>query len=188
MRINISNKIDITKIFTKHFDTLRNANEVDSKVADETNINKNGKKLYRNDVLTFFIIPIIPAIILIALDVPLSEKATNVIISTLSILIGLLFNVVVILFDIIKRDSKNRIKNLVLEETHSNISYIILISIIIIGFTLLSFIDVIHLQIFIYGLIYYSLTHYLLTVLMILKRIFNLFDNELKDIQKENSN
>lgn len=162
-------KIDISKIVKNHFATLQNANT---------------KRAAFDDYLTFLIIPLIVTGILLWFNVYLSDSAINIIISTLSILVGLLFNVVVLIFDIIKRDSTNKIKNIVLKQILSNIAYTILISIVTIILTLLTFINNCCTKIIFNALIYLILTNFTLTVLMILKRMFHLFHTELDELDE----
>lgn len=167
--MKILDKINIAKIVSRHVGTLKNYNT---------------EKLGFDDLLTFIIFPLIGTSLLLYYKIELNDKATNIIITTLSILVGLLFNVIVIIFDIIKRDSSKKVKNKLLEELLTNISYSILVSIFVIVFTLLTYIDnEVSKKIFT-GIVYFLIGNYFLTVLMILKRMFQLFDNELKEIEK----
>lgn len=167
--MKILEKINVAKIISKHIGTLKNYN---------TN------KLGFDDFITFIFIPLIVTGLLIYFDIGLSDRATNIIITTLSILVGLLFNVIVIIFDIIKRDSTKKIKNKLLEELLTNISYSILLSIFIIVFTLLTYINNELSNTIFTGIVYFLIGNYFLTVLMILKRMYQLFDNELKEIER----
>jgi len=167
--MKLLDKINITKIIKKHIKTLKNYKT---------------EKLGFDDLLTFIIFPLVGTSILLYFDIGLNDKATNIIITTLSILVGLLFNVIVIIFDIVKRDSTLRIKNKLLEELLTNISYSILLSLFIIAFTLLTYIENdLSKQIFT-GVVYFLIGNYFMTVLMILKRMYQLFDNELKEIEE----
>ena len=168
--MKVFEKINILKIIKNHLKTL---------------VNDNDKKPDFSDWLVFLLIPLFSAGVLTYFDVKLSDKLTNLVITTLSILVGLLFNVVVILFDIIKRDNSKNLKNRLLEEILTNISYSIFISLIIIFFTVLSFFDnYIWLKIMLF-ITYFLLTHFSLTILMILKRVYTLFINEIDEIAKK---
>jgi hypothetical protein len=167
--MKILEKINVGKIIFKHIETLKNYN---------TN------KLGFDDFITFILLPLIGTGLLIYFDIGLNDRATNIIITTLSILVGLLFNVIVIIFDIIKRDSTKKIKNKLLEELLTNISYSILLSILIIVFTLLTYINNELSKTIFTGIVYFLIGNYFLTVLMVLKRMYQLFDNELKEIGK----
>lgn len=162
-------KIDISKIVENHFATLQNA---------------NSKKAAFDDYLTFLIVPLIVTSVLLYFKAFFSTDALNIVISTLSILVGLLFNVVVLIFDIIKRDSSNKIKNIVLKQILSNIAFTILISIIAIIFTLLTFINNFYCKIIFNSILFFLLTNFGLTVLMILKRMFHLFHTELDELDE----
>ncbi len=163
------NKINIKNIIVNHLDSLRN---------------HNSKKATFDDWFTFFLLPISVSCILIFFKVTLSSEAINIIITSLSILIGLLINVIVLIFDMIKRDNKNYIKNELLRELLSNISFTILLSIFLIGVTLSSFLDNNLIKSISFFLVYFLLTNFILTILMILKRIHNLFNNEFDEIEK----
>ncbi len=163
-------KVHIWTIVSNHLKTLKNSN--------------SGKSEF-DDYLTFLVLPIFGASLLMYFNIKLSAGATNIIITTLSILVGLLFNVIVIIFDIIKRDSTKRLKNELLNQLLTNISYSIILSIFIIVITLLTFIDNCFSKIIFYWIVYFLLGNYFLTVLMIIKRMYSLFINELSEIEKE---
>lgn len=165
--MNILEKINVLNIVKNHLKTL---------------VNDNTKRPDAADWLTFLIIPLILAGLLVFLQIGLSDRATNIVITTLSILVGLLFNVIVILFDILKRDNSKQVKNDLLKQLLTNISYSIFISLLIIFLTVLSYFE---LSIWVWictFLVYFFLGHFGLTVLMILKRIYALFLNEMKEI------
>lgn len=169
MKTRILTKINIGRIVTNHLKTLRN---------------DNTGKVGLDDIITFLILPIIGASGLSYFHIELNDSATNIIITTLSILVGLLFNVIVIIFDIIKRDSTKKLKNQLLNELLTNISYSIVLSILIISITLLTFIDNCYLKIGATWFVYFLIGNYFLTVLMILKRMYIMFVNELDEIEK----
>jgi len=75
------NKINIFKIISNHFNTLQN---------------DNTKKCEFDDILTFLILPLLVSVGLYWFDFELKENAINIIITTLSIFVGLLFNIIVI--------------------------------------------------------------------------------------------
>lgn len=167
--MKVLDKINIINIIKNHLATL---------------VNDNSNKSEFSDWLTFLIIPLLVAGVLIYLGVDLSDRATNIVITTLSILVGLLFNVIVILFDILKRDNSKKIKNLLLKQLLTNISYSIFVSLLIIFLTVISFFDNSFWVVLCTLFIYFFLTHFALTVLMILKRIYALFLNEMNEIEK----
>lgn len=160
-------KINVLKILTNHFSTL---------------VNDNTKRPDVTDWLTFFIIPLIGAAALSYLDIKLSDRVTGLVITTLSILVGLLFNVVVILFDIIKRDNSINLKNRLLEQLLTNICYTIFVSLLIIFLTVISFFDNQCWVFIVTFFIFFLLFHFAFTILMVLKRIYTLFLNEMTEI------
>ncbi|OFY16577.1 MAG: hypothetical protein A2X02_05410 [Bacteroidetes bacterium GWF2_29_10] len=164
------NKINIFKIISNHFNTLQN---------------DNTKKCEFDDILTFLILPLLVSVGLYWFDFELKENAINIIITTLSIFVGLLFNIIVILFDIIKRDNTKKLKNEILRQLLTNISYSIFISILIIIVILTTYIknECVHLIATV--IVYFLIGHFFLTILMILKRMYFLFINELKEIEKD---
>jgi len=159
-------KINISQIVKNHFATLQNANT---------------KKADWDDYFTFLVIPILTSAILIYFKIYLKTDAINIIISSLSILVGLLFNVVVLIFDIIKRDKSNDIKNTVLRQILSNIAFTILLSIVSILLTLFTYTDNSTIKIIFNAIVYFLLTNFIMTVLMILKRMFHLFHSEIEE-------
>lgn len=163
-------KINITKIITDHIETLKNDNS-----------NRHGL----DDYFTFLIIPTVIASFLIFFHILLNSNAINITITSLAILVGLLFNVIILIFDIIKRDSKKQIKNKILQQLIANISFAILISIASILLILLTFFNNYFVNLIFHWYLYFSLTLFLFTVLMILKRIHILFKNEIVDIKDD---
>ena len=128
--------------------------------------------------------PIFLTGILLYFKIHLNDSAITIIITTLSILVGLLFNVIVIIFDIIKRDGTQRLKNKILNELLTNISFSIILSIVIIVFTLATYFKNECVNLVATGFVYFFLCIYFLTVLMIIKRMYLLFMNELNEIEK----
>lgn len=165
--MKVIDKIDVREIFRNHFKTL---------------VNDNSKKADFSDWFSFLIIPVVLSTILVIFNVLLSDRASNIVIATLSILVGLLFNVVVIIFDIIKRDNSKEIKNELLRQLLTNISYAILISLIIIAATIATYFNQKFTILLFNWLVYFLIFHFAMTVLMILKRIYNLFLNEINDL------
>jgi len=163
------NKINICKIITNHFATLHN---------------ESTGKFGFDDFFTFLLLPILISVALSIFNISLTDSAITIIITTLSILVGLLFNVIVIIFDIIKRDGTKRLKNRILNELLTNISFSIILSIVIIIFTLVTYFTNKYVEIVSTGFVYFFLCVYFFTVLMIIKRMYALFINELDEIEK----
>lgn len=165
-------KINISQIIKNHFATLQN---------------DNSNKAEFDDYLTFLIFPLIIASSLIYFNIALNDTAINVIITTLAILVGLLFNVIVLIFDIIKRDATHKLKNVVLKQLLANISFTILLSIVCILFTLATYIENDVTRKIATWVVFFLLSLFFITVLMILKRMYLLFKNEIDEIENSNN-
>lgn len=163
-------KINITGIFKDHFKTLRNA---------------NSNRIKYGDIFLFVLIPLLVSGLLSYFDIHFTKDAINIVIAILAILVGLFFNVIVIIFDIVKRDSNNKLKNKLLKELHTNITYVITLSIIIILFSVLFYIDLHLLKSITSFIIFLLLSNFFLTVLMILKRVYKLFDYDIQQAIKK---
>ena len=158
-------KINVWSIVQGHFHTLRN---------------DNSKRASKGDYFTFFGIPIILASALVYFGIGLSDDALKTVITVMTVLVGLLFNVIVILFDIVRKDNSNETKNEVSKQVLSNISYSVLLSIVTILFTLLINFENCIVKTTFTWIVYFLLSHFFLTALMILKRVFKLFGFEMK--------
>jgi glucan phosphoethanolaminetransferase (alkaline phosphatase superfamily) len=163
-------KINISQIIKNHFDTLKNSNT---------------DKADSDDYFTFLIVPIAITLVLLYFKIFLSDGVINIIVMTLAILVGLLFNVIVLVFDILQRDPTKTVKNTILRELLSNISYTILLSIFAIILTLFTFCNNNICKYIFNGLVYFVLVSFTFTILMILKRIHKLFKNEIDEAEKK---
>ncbi|MBS1546486.1 MAG: hypothetical protein JSU02_03800 [Bacteroidetes bacterium] len=162
-------KINIAQIVRSHLDTLKN---------------DNTKKAGVDDYLTFLVLPGAIAFALIVFDVRLNERATNIIITSLSILVGLLFNVIVLLFDLVSKKGKRSLKNRILKEVLANITFAVLLAIISIILTLLANLPNTCVVRVVEFCLYFLLSQFLLTSLMVLKRIYLLFRNEIDELER----
>lgn len=162
-------KINIIDIIHDHIDTL---------------INHNSRKPSRQDYFIFFFLPVILSSILVGREVFLNNEAITIVITALSILVGLLFNAVVLIFDIIHRAPKQKIKNELLGQLITNISYSIVVSVATIVISLISYCQT-HVLMFIANWTAYSfIFNFFFTVLMVLKRMYVLFKKEIEDATK----
>lgn len=141
-------KINIAQIVRSHLDTLKN---------------DNTKKAGWDDYLTFLVLPVTVALVLLAFDVRLNERSTNIIITSLSILVGLLFNVIVLLFDLVSKNGKRSLKNRILKEVLANITFSVLLAIISIILTLLANLPYASIVCVVEFCLYFLLTQFLLT-------------------------
>ena len=149
-------KINVLGIVKEHFATLVNANT-----------NRPGPE----DWLLFLFIPLLIAFTLGVTKTILEKDLANTIITILSIFVGLLINVIVLLFDLVQRDEeKHQIKNVVLRETLTNISYTILVSLTSIVITLLTFLNNCYVKLGASILVFFLSSHIAITLLMVIKR------------------
>lgn len=158
-------KINVLGIIKEHFSTLVNANT-----------GRPGPE----DWILFFLIPILLAALLGFTRTVIDKDLSNTIITILSIFVGLLINVIVLLFDLVQRnEEKHQVKNLILRETLTNISYTILISLATIVIAILTFLNNYYVKLGASVIIFFLASHITITLLMIIKRMHALFSTEL---------
>lgn len=166
-RKKLLSKVNVSDIVSNHIKTL---------------VNANTSKPSLEDWIIFLFIPMATALVVGWFQLEISEGLANTLITILAIFVGLLMNVIVLLFDIVKRDEeKNNIKNVVLRETLSNISYTILVSLVTIIFTLASYIEEQIITQVASVIIMFLMTHVVMTLLMVIKRMHALFANEMNE-------
>ena len=118
----MSSKINISKIIKDHRNTL---------------VDQNTKKPGGDDILYFFIIPVLFSLILICLlDFYLNLELKNALVSGLAIFVGLLFNALVILINIAKNGETKNVKHKVIQQIIANISFSIIIAFISVALVL----------------------------------------------------
>lgn len=163
-------KINISNIVRDHLATLK-----DYKT----------QKISLSDIILFLILPISVSVI-IMYNYRLCKDIVSILITSFSIFAALLFNLLLIIYDIInkhykKDDEKIKLKKPFLKEIYSNISFSILIAIVIIVLALSLFIiNKFPYRYFIEFIIYYSIILFILTLFMILKRIHILLSKEIE--------
>ena len=173
-------KINPKQIITDHFDTFTN--------------HRTGKPM-KTDYLVFFGIPLVVAIILVIVcKIKLDHNAGNILITSLSIFAALLFNLLLLVYDIVHKENNNSTIQEALKQIFANISFSIFISIITIFLLLVDFFfdDVFTSCIYFIAssfdfVIYWFIALFTLTLLMILKRIHSLLSNEFLEIMKNNN-
>jgi magnesium-transporting ATPase (P-type) len=166
----MSYKIDITGIIGAHIRSL---------------VRFGSKRPGFSDWLSFVIVPGVVAAILMYYDVRLNADLVNTVIGAFSIFVGLLLNVIVILFDIIRSTHKRRIKIGLLEDSLANISFAIVLALTSILTAFMTQIQrwdwvspVFH------AITYFFLVLFIGTVLMIINRMYALFADELETVKK----
>lgn len=164
-------KINIICIIKDHVNTLKN---------------DNSNKADFKDYLLFLMIPIwVPFLLIGVFNLYMSKDFINILITILSIFVGLLLNVMVVIFDIIKKYEKDA-KFRLIKESYSNISFAILLSIVTIIPLVICYTEnpknsvlIKVLLIASNGLSYYLLTLFFITLLMIVRRIHIILSDEI---------
>jgi hypothetical protein len=164
-------KISVREIISDHLDTLR---------AYDT------KRRSVSDLVLFFIVPLILGILLARIRPQLTPELAGVLATSLSVFAALLFNLILLIYDIIDRtlDSPEAVnkKREFLNQIYSNVSFCILACILTLLILLLDFLNLIiwrWLQTLIAFGVYYMVGVFILTLFMVLKRIHVLMRREV---------
>ena len=162
----ISSKTRVWKICKDHVLTLYNAN---------TN------KVYWWDIVVFYIFPIAISLILVLYFQFSIEIYVSTLITVFSILCGLLFNFLVLILGVPKKEN-NKLFNKVLDETYSNISYEILVSLLsVILLCVFEYLSIDWLIKTSTIVILFLTINFTFTIFMILKRVYSLLDGKNKE-------
>lgn len=163
----ISSKINVFRIVKSHISTLKNLN-----------------KLNKADAWTFYIIPCIISILL-SLRIEVTDSLESLLGVILSIFIGLFLNLLMLLIsyappkDIEEEKKKTLIATK--KESFYNVSYIILVCIaelfLLLIFTYVK--EMKYISNILSFFIFFLSIHIFLSLMMILKRIFALYDNTI---------
>lgn len=129
------------------------------------------------DLIIFIGLPLITAILLTKNEIFVSEQV-SVLVSSLAIFIGLFFNAIVILFDILGKGVRV-LKKRLLEELLSNITFSIFQSVVIILCLIATRAESYSVKIIFNFLAYFLLCWFLLNLIMILKRMYKIFIDEV---------
>ncbi|GLI12361.1 hypothetical protein MARBORIA2_14510 [Methanobrevibacter arboriphilus] len=178
----ISSKIDITKILIDHIKTLKN--------------NKTKRRI--KDLFTFFIIPLIFALVIVILfNGRLSSDASNSILLALSIFAPIMFSLLISIYSINRKRLTKQRTHKIVKEFKNNVSFILVLCLLSLFFLI---IDSLNLSIsfltglgWLYNLLYSIIIIYLLgviglTLLQVLKRWNELLDLMLEDIKPDEEN
>lgn len=176
----IFTKINIVKIVIDHVATLKDYNRA---------------KYSYLDIILFFVFPLFISGILILFSVLLNKDLVGILINVFSIFAGLLFNLLVLIYDVISKIDKPlnssktsnsiqavKLKIDTLEQIFSNISFEILLSLFNVIFLAISTLFTIKEASYIFSfLIFYLVTLFTLSLLMVLKRVHKLLSDEIKE-------
>jgi hypothetical protein len=179
-------KISVLKIIKDHILTLKN---------------NQTKKISYLDIILFFIVPLIVSGIMVYLGIFLNDSLVNALITSFSIFSALLFNLLLLVYDISEKDAKstnsqtnssapkkNNIRQTVIKEIYINVSFSILVSLTTVVILITYFlkpsncivwiVNICSVQWLLALVIYYCVILFILTLLMILKRIYKLLAQE----------
>jgi hypothetical protein len=167
----VSSKIDVRKIIRAHLATFHDA--------DTTG------RASIQDMLVFLGLPIAVAAILTWRNIGVASNQANTLITAMSVFGALLFNLLILIYDVAMRTDYSsggnaRLRIMFVKEIHANIEFAILVAIISIVALVASTLETGHWQLRVTGfVIYYLLGVFLLTLLMVLKRIHVLLVKEI---------
>lgn len=167
-------RINIVKIIRDHFKTLRN-------------YNSDSQFLSIGDAFLFLIFPLFISCVLIYKNYNFEEQLSNLI-AGISIFGGFLFNLLAIIYsqmeniernnETIEDENLQKLKNKFVDEIHINISFCIVLSIIVLLSLFLTTIDFpfqflnVIFKKSINGLTYFLLILFLLSLLMVINRVY----------------
>lgn len=184
------NKINFYVIIADHINSLRNYDT---------------KKLNKWEVFSFFVFPLFISLLIVFLfNTPITREITNILITSYSVFSALLFNLLILIYEIIRKGKENeeltnheekdatsikpaklKHKEMMadfLREIFSNISFCILICVLSIVILLITLIQFSCLIVFtlLSILIYYMIIIFIFTLLMVLKRVHILLKTEMQ--------
>jgi len=160
-------KISIKGIIQDHFKTLVNANT-----------NRAGL----DDYLIFLFFPILVSSFFYFAGLQVNKDSIETIVGSLSIFVGLLFNALVILLDIARKQESQEIKQIIVKEVTANISFSIIVAFAAIFIMIFGFIDYLNpwVRATINIFSFFLLSEFFLIFLMVLKRVYLIFKKELE--------
>jgi hypothetical protein len=163
-------KINISNIIRDHISTL---------------IDYGTNRYERSDFLLFFGVPVVLSTTLILFGAEINKDVSNVLVTVFSIFGALLFNLLIMLYGLLDKakDWQGHLSFRLryLREIYSNVSYAIVVAIIIVTAVFLSFVDSWWLKKILAFTIFSLSTNFIFTLLMVLKRAHNLFLTELRE-------
>ena len=171
-------KISVFRIIQDHLSTLR--------VYRGSNAEKS--PVSRGDIFLFYVVPIFIAATFYFLgNLTLNSEVISILITSLSVFAALLFNLLILIYDIItKREHSKRMMEF-LKEIYANVSYSVLVSVLSVVL-LLGGLFHISAEWAVAGInlaSFYLVTHFILTLFMILKRTHALLAAEMRDRNRE---
>lgn len=152
--------------------------------------NEHSGKVSVGDFLLFFGLPTIVGLALLWFKGVFGSNIGGILITAFSIFAALLFNLLLLVYDIVKKTDEPSLKRRFLKQIYSNISYAVFISIALIIFLLAYFVamtsDKLLTARFVLAFFVYALSgNFVLTMLMILKRIHILLATEFESLRPQ---
>ena len=171
-------KINVSGIVLDHLGTLK---ELDSQSPS------------KYDLSLFFVFPLLISILFSVLNIRLDKDLVSILINVFAIFAGLLFNLLILMYDVISKQSrsngkeeKDKIKFRLLKEIYYNISFGIFLSLVIVVILPISMIFLSQpFNIFLSFVVFSLSILFVLTLLMILKRIHNLLSYDIEQMYKQ---
>jgi len=162
-------KINVLKIIGDHLKTLRSL--------------RTGKVLW-SEIALFFIFPLAISIYSVYFQCfSFDSGQVNILIASLSILAGFLFNLLAMIFGAMDKLKENAsgddIKLALVREIHINVSFSILLSVICIILLLFYDCQIALLKPFFNMMAFFVIISFFLTLLMVLKRIYIIMSKDL---------
>jgi TRAP-type uncharacterized transport system fused permease subunit len=161
----MSSKISIASIVSDHWLTLRN---------------HNTHRISWIDIAIFLLLPSVLSVAAYLCGISLSDSLSNVLATAFSIFAALLFNLLLLVYDLLKKEEvaaePNTLRQELLDEVSKNISFSILISLVVIILLIVSSLKIKAgwFEGVASAVTFWFSAVFLLTLFMILKRIHNL--------------
>ncbi|MGF1981013.1 MAG: hypothetical protein RMY30_036250 [Nostoc sp. CmiSLP01] len=167
-------KINVLDIVKNHIDTLKDYNVTSYSIFD---------------IFFFFIFPFLLSVFFVYLQIRLNKDLVGILINVFSIFAGLLFNLLILIYDVISKIVKSnnpnpnvdKLKIDTLEHLYFNISFEILLSLFIVILLSVSTLFTNSIANLIFSIFVFSFViTFSLTLLMVLKRVNKLLSHEIK--------
>lgn len=142
-------------------------------------------KISPSDIILFFVFPGVIAPLLVYLGFCIDKDVRNIMATSMAVFVALLFNVLLLIYDVVSRkesyDESSVIRRVLLKEVYSNIAFAILVAILSLVLLLMTaFVEELVIEI-LSGIIYYLAGVFILTLMMVLKRIHSLFNDQFSN-------
>ena len=169
-------KINVIRIVSNHLETLRLY---------------RSQNLSKKDLALFYLVPMVVSATAIYAGYSLNDEVAGILLAAFAVLTGFLLNLLVFLYDMIQKSPSeksedpeinriNDLRKIILKETYFNISYCILVGLILTVFLVVGLISLRWVNCAASFIVFSLVGNFLLTLLMVLKR-FNVLIQEKLD-------